>query len=165
MKKAFRFFATKVSAFTGSPYAFVSAITIVTVWIVTGPVFDYSTTWQLMINTFTTIVTFLMVFLIQNTQNRDSKAMQLKLDELIRTGKSRNAFMDLEDLTDDELKVIDEEFKRMHVPQVHPALTKLHSKIEAEHKRRAGLRASAGQVITTLLSPLPLVSKPKNNSK
>lgn len=167
MKKAFRYFATKVSNFTGSPYAFMLAISIVLGWIVTGPVFEYSTTWQLMINTFTTIVTFLMVFLIQNTQNRDSKAMQLKLDELIRTAtKARNTFMDLEDLTDDELKMIDEEFKRMHVQKVNPALSKLHNKIEAEHKRRVSLRASAGQVINTLLSPLPLVNnKPKNSSK
>lgn len=166
MKKAVRFLANKVSSFTGSPYAFVLAISIVTGWIVTGPIFDYSTTWQLMINTFTTIVTFLMVFLIQNTQNRDSKAMQLKLDELIRTAsKARNTFMDLEDLTDDELKVIDEEFKRLHVQKVNPALHKLHNKIEAEHKRRISLRASAGQVLNTLLSPIPLVNKSKNNNK
>lgn len=155
MKKIFRSLAVKVSLFAGSPYAFSIAVCVVLVWAVSGPLFNYSTTWQLVINTFTTIATFLMVFLIQNTQNRYSKAMQLKLDELIRTTKARNLFMDLEDLTDEELKMIDEEFKRAHI-KTSPALVKLRHKIAAEHERRATLRASAGQVLNTLLSPLPL---------
>jgi low affinity Fe/Cu permease len=156
MNKIFCFLAVKTSLFAGSPQAFVLAAAVIVVWLVSGPLFNYSTTWQLIINTFTTIMTFLMVFLIQNTQNRYSKAMQLKLDELIRTTKARNLFMDLEDLTDEELTMIDEEFKRAHI-KTSPALVKLRNKIAAEHQRRSSLRASAGQTLNTLLSPLPSV--------
>lgn len=84
------------------------------VWIVTGPTFHFSDTWQLIINTATTIITFLMVFLIQNTQNRDAKAMHLKLDELIRAVKgARNQLVDLEELSDEELKKLEKQFQRM----------------------------------------------------
>ena len=89
MKNFFRFISNKVSAWAGSAYTFLLAVTVVVIWAFSGPAFDFSNTWQLVINTGTTIVTFLMVFLIQNTQNRDSKAMQLKLDELIRATKAR----------------------------------------------------------------------------
>lgn len=155
MKKLFRIIANRVSAVAGSPYAFLGAITIVVIWAFSGPTFGFSDTWQLVINTGTTIVTFLMVFLIQNTQNRDSKAMQLKLDELIRATKARDSFVDLEDLTDEELAVIDGEFRKLHESQItKPALHKLHTKIEAEHKRRLSLRSHAGQMINTLLGPL-----------
>src|SRR5689334_280378 len=95
----------------GSPGAFGTAILLILIWITTGPLFHYSDTWQLVINTGTTIITFLMVFLIQNTQNRDAKAFHLKLDELIRSHKgARNAMIDLEDLSEDDLKRISEEF-------------------------------------------------------
>ena len=116
---------------------FVLALSIIVVWALTGPVFHFSSTWQLFINTTTTIVTFLMVFLIQNTQNRDSKAMQLKLDELIRAGRGRDSFMDIEDLTDEDLEAIDGEFRRLHDhAEVHPAVKKLHNKIaHARHQR------------------------------
>lgn len=90
------------------------ALLVIVVWGLTGPVFGFSDTWQLIINTGTTIVTFLMVFLIQNTQNRDSKAIQLKLDELIRSAKgARNNMMDLETLSDEELKKFQQEFERL----------------------------------------------------
>ncbi len=156
MKKLFRIIANRVSTVAGSPYAFLGAVAVVTVWAFTGPTFGYSDTWQLVINTGTTIVTFLMVFLIQNTQNRDSKAMQLKLDELIRAGgKARDTFVDLEDLTDEELSEIDAEFKRLHEAQAaNPILHKLHTKIEAEHRRRLNLKAHAGQMLNTLFNPL-----------
>ena len=96
----------------GDPLAFVLAIGVIVAWAVTGPIFGWSDTWQLIINTGTTIVTFLMVFLIQNTQNRDSEAMQLKLDELIRATKSaRNALLDLENLSEAEIEKLREEFR------------------------------------------------------
>ncbi len=100
-------FAKWTSRATGHPTAFVAAMLIIVVWAVTGPLFGFSDTWQLVINTGTTIVTFLMVFLIQNTQNRDSEAMQLKLDELIRAiNGAHNAMLDLEDLTEKDLNRI-----------------------------------------------------------
>lgn len=98
----------------GSPVAFMVAILAVVVWALTGPVFNYSNTWQLAINTGTTIVTFLMVFAIQNSQNRDSRAMQLKLDELIRTGRASDEFVDLEELDDSELDELHEQFIGLH---------------------------------------------------
>src|SRR5579862_1302832 len=95
-------FAKFTSSATGRPTTFMLACLIVVVWAVTGPIFKYSDTWQLVINTGTTIVTFLMVFLIQNSQNRDSLAIQVKLDELIRVGAARNSMVGIEHLTDDE---------------------------------------------------------------
>lgn len=151
MKRFFRIIANKVSQMAGSPYAFLIAFIVVLVWAVTGGFFNYSDTWQLVINTGTTIVTFLMVFLIQNTQNRDGKAMQLKLDELIRASKARDSFVDLENLTDEELKVIDDEFRKLHQKEATPAaLHKLHDKIKAEHRRRVSIRG-AGKAIHSFL--------------
>ena len=107
----FRRIASHTSHGVGSPWAFVAALSIVLTWCLTGPIFHFSDTWQLVINTGTTIVTFLMVFLIQNTQNRDSHAMHLKLDELIRSNEvARNRLIGLEDLTDDELDELQREF-------------------------------------------------------
>jgi len=114
IRDAFGIFARKTSNVLGSAWAFVCAILIIVVWAMTGPTFHYSDTWQLIINTGTTIVTFLMVFLIQNTQNRDAKAVHLKLDELIRAlGPARNKLVDLEKLSDDELKNLEQEFERV----------------------------------------------------
>jgi low affinity Fe/Cu permease len=99
----------------GSPWMFFFAVGCVLAWAVTGPAFGYSDSWQLIINTGTTILTFLMVFLIQNTQNRDAKAIQLKLDELIRAVEgARTKLVHLEDMTDDELGDLQEQFKRLH---------------------------------------------------
>ena len=112
----FNKFAHKTSVAVGSPWAFVLAIVTIVVWVVTGPLFGFSDTWQLVINTGTTIVTFLMVFLIQNTQNRDAHAMQLKLDELIRALKSaRNSLIDLEEMSEDELTKLEEEFRKLRM--------------------------------------------------
>lgn len=114
IRDAFGVFARKMSSVLGSAWIFVCAILIIVVWAMTGPAFHYSDTWQLIINTGTTIVTFLMVFLIQNTQNRDAKAVHLKLDELIRAlGTARNKLVDLEELSDDELKKLEQEFAQL----------------------------------------------------
>jgi low affinity Fe/Cu permease len=111
---AFRVFARRSSVLLGSAWAFTGAVLVIAVWLITGPTFHFSDTWQLIINTATTIVTFLMVFLIQNTQNRDAKAMHLKLDELIRAIKgARNRLVDLEGLSDEELSTLERQFQRL----------------------------------------------------
>lgn len=115
MKKIFRKISSNVSSIMGSPYSFVIAVLIILVWWFTGPLFGFSDTWQLMINTGTTIVTFLMVFLIQNTQNRDTKAIHIKLDELVRAVKgARNSLVNIENVDDAELETLQQEFKELH---------------------------------------------------
>jgi low affinity Fe/Cu permease len=112
---AFRRFAHGVAAAVGKSWAFGIACSVVLVWGATGPLFQYSDTWQLVINTGTTIVTFLMVFLIQNTQNRDALAIHLKLDELIKAARgARNRLVDLEEHSDEELEKLREEFRALH---------------------------------------------------
>ena len=107
----FERFARKASALAGKPMAFFTALAIVLVWLLTGPIFGFSDTWQLIINTGTTIVTFLMVFLVQSTQNRDSEAIQVKLDELIRVANgAHNALLNLEELDEEELDIIRSEY-------------------------------------------------------
>ncbi|MDB5183938.1 MAG: hypothetical protein JWO07_619 [Candidatus Saccharibacteria bacterium] len=149
MKNAFRIAANRISIWTGTASTFLGAILIVLIWAATGPLFHYSDTWQLVINTSTTIVTFLMVFLIQNTQNRDGKAVQLKLDELIRATKgARNTYVGLEDLLDSDIEEIEKEFKLLvQNPKTVEALDKLHKKIEQEKTRRIGLREAASHML------------------
>lgn len=114
MNGLFRKLSNKVSHLVGSPFAFVSALVIVATWGFTGPVFNYSDTWQLVINTGTTIVTFLMVFLIQNTQNRDSRALHLKLDELLKAiHGARNGMVNAEELSDEDLERLHNEFRSL----------------------------------------------------
>jgi low affinity Fe/Cu permease len=114
MPFTFRRAAHTASAAVGSPWAFAAAILIVLAWAVVGPTFHYSDTWQLIINTGTTVVTFLIVFLIQNTQNRDAQVMQLKLDELIRAVEgARNSLVDMEHMTDEELARLQSQFERL----------------------------------------------------
>ncbi len=111
MNEFFRKFSHRISYLVGTPWAFMLAGLVIVLWLITGPLFQFSDTWQLVINTGTTIVTFLMVFLIQNSQNRDAKATQLKLDELIRSvTTARNRLVDLEDLSDAELEKLQVEF-------------------------------------------------------
>ncbi len=114
MNEAFRKFASHISRWAGSTWAFIIALLVIAGWAISGPLFSFSDTWQLTINTGTTIVTFLMVFLIQNTQYRDSKAINLKLDELIRVMKeARNNMVDLENATDEELESLERQFQRI----------------------------------------------------
>jgi low affinity Fe/Cu permease len=141
MTDGFRRFATRVADHVGTPGAFFAALAVIFVWAVSGPLFRFSDTWQLAINTGTTIVTFLMVFVIQTTQNRDARALHLKLDELIRAQKAaRNIFADLEDATEDEIKVFQEEFKALREKGLHSheaasmAARKISSKDRHERK-------------------------------
>jgi len=120
MNDFFRRFSHKLSLAVGSVWAFFIAFILIASWILTGPIFGFSDTWQLVINTTTTIITFLMVFVIQNTQNRDTKSIQLKLDELIRSQiKARNSLLDLEDLSDEELARIQKEFDELYQKELN----------------------------------------------
>jgi low affinity Fe/Cu permease len=113
-KSWFTRFAKWTARLAGKPITFLAAVTIIVVWGITGPIFGFSDTWQLIVNTGTTIITFLMVFLIQNTQNRDSEAMQVKLDELIRATKgAQTALLDLEELEDEELDRIRDDYQKI----------------------------------------------------
>ena len=119
MKEIFHKFANKTSELVGSPWSFIAAVLVIVIWAVSGPLFGFSDTWQLVINTGTTIVTFLMVFLIQNTQNRDAKAIHLKLDELLRGVEgARTGLVDLEDLSEEELQKLQEQFQQLREKQV-----------------------------------------------
>jgi len=115
MSDSFHRLAHSAATAVGRPLSFFLALAVIAAWGITGPLFHFSDTWQLIINTGTTIVTFLMVFLIQNTQNRDAKAVHLKLDELLRaTRAARNTLVDLEDMSEGELEELDHEFRRLH---------------------------------------------------
>lgn len=112
INEVFRSIAKYISRVVGTPKAFIFALLLIFVWLISGSTFHYSDTWQLVINTTTTIITFLMVFLIQNTQNRDAKATQLKLDEIIRVmSKARNSLVSIEEREDEELEKVAQEFK------------------------------------------------------
>ncbi len=125
-------FAKKTARWSGRPTTFALAAGVIVVWAVTGPMFGFSDTWQLVINTGTTIVTFLMVFLIQNTQNRDTEALQIKLDELIRvTGAASNKLLDLEELEEDELDKIRSSYEDM----AERARQAQGSRLKARNKR------------------------------
>jgi low affinity Fe/Cu permease len=114
LNEFFRKFSSVTSEIVGSSWSFITAVLIIVVWAACGPAFGYSDTWQLVINTGTTIITFLMVFLIQNTQNRDARAIHLKLDELLRAVEgARISMANLENLPDEELKRLSEEFKQL----------------------------------------------------
>ena len=114
MRERFNQFASRISDAVGTYRAFMLALALVVLWALTGPLFDFRDSWQLIVNTATTIVTFLMVFLIQATQNRETRAIHLKLDELIRAQrKARNIFADLEHATDEELEELESEFRRL----------------------------------------------------
>src|SRR5881227_2189288 len=113
-EKGFHVFATQAANWVGTKWAFLAALLVIALWIVTGPYFHYSDTWQLIINTGTTIITFLVVFLIQNTQNRDAKALHLKLDELIRSHHPANDdLIDIQKLSDEELDQLEKRYEKI----------------------------------------------------
>jgi low affinity Fe/Cu permease len=113
-KNFFERFSDRAVCFTGSPAAFIIATMMIIIWAAAGPLFDFSETWQLVVNTGTTIITFLMVFLIQKTQNKDSKAIQIKLNELIASSeKASNRLVDIEDLTEEELDELHRFYERL----------------------------------------------------
>ena len=131
MDHLFARFANRIAHIAGSPITFLACVAIVVAWAISGPFFGFSETWELLINTGTTIVTFLMVFLIQNTQNRDGVALQTKLDELIRSSDAQNEFIGIEKLTDRELSILHE--------KCEAAARKSHATLErtrAERRRR-----------------------------
>jgi low affinity Fe/Cu permease len=133
MKKLFQTAAQGVSHATGSAWAFIAAFGVVLVWAITGPIFNFSDTWQLVINTGTTIVTFLMVFLIQNTQNRETVALHAKLDELIiKLEGADNALVTAEEMSDEELEGLMEKEKALAI-KTPPSRAKRHDKAEAAH--------------------------------
>jgi low affinity Fe/Cu permease len=142
--------ASKASHAVGTPYAFLASTVLIVGWLLSGPVFGYSDTWQLIINTTTTIVTFLMVFLIQNTQNRDSLAIHLKLDELIRATKgARNSMIDLSKLSDDQLHQLELQFEHLCADgaecAVGPELARTRQHRRHRHRERAaGAAKQAG---------------------
>lgn len=137
MNDLFRRLAAKSALILGSSGAFIIALATIIIWAATGPFYRYSDTWHLVINDWTNIVTFLMVFLIQNTQNRDAKAFHLKLDELIKaTEGARNSLMDLDRLSDEELRQIEAEYKRLCALHVDGNGRAGHKAVRREHKGR-----------------------------
>lgn len=140
-KEWFTVFAQATSCWAGSPTAFALAILVIIAWVVTGPVFHYSDTWQLVINTGTTIVTFLMVFLIQNSQNRDGKLIQLKLDELIRAVETaETSLIKMDEMSEKELEEVQENFARV-AEEARQELAEV--KAEKRVRRRAALKAAS----------------------
>lgn len=144
MDRVFTWFASRISAIAGQPLAFVIALLVIVVWAVTGPAFGYSDTWQLVINTGTTIVTFLMVFLIQRTQNKDGMAIQLKLNELVAAMQgASNRLIDVEDLSEQELKSLHAHYRRLvDMSREDEDIFASHSIEEAEGRHIAKRRAS-----------------------
>jgi low affinity Fe/Cu permease len=137
LDQLFAKFANATARVTGSPAAFLLCVLLVLVWAISGPFFGFSETWQLVINTGTTIITFLMVFLIQNTQNRDGSAVQTKLDELIRSSDADDEFMGIEELTDAELRQLHERCTA-EAAATDRKLKKAKAELEARKNRKSG---------------------------
>jgi len=145
----FRRFAAKLSTLAGSAKAFMLAVTIVLLWALTGPTLGFSDTWQLIINTFTTLITFLMVFLIQNAQNRETRAVHLKLDELLRAVRgARSSLINIEELGDDELETLHVQFKDLH-ERSWQALQNRRQKLELSGQQEPRLTNEKKRVLPT----------------
>lgn len=135
-KNIFEIFASKVTTAAGSTGAFMMALSVVLIWVCTGPMFNYSDTWQLVINTGTTIVTFLMVFLIQKSQNKDALAIQLKLNELVAAHEfASNRLVSVEDMTEDELRILQKYYSKLaFIAKKEESMNQSHSIEEAQQK-------------------------------
>lgn len=144
MDSTFSKFSNLVSEASGRPVTFVAALALVLVWALSGPLFGFSEVWQLVINTSTTIITFLMIFVLQNSQNRDSKALQAKLDELILSSQAQNKFIGIEKLDEKELKelrnLIDKQAREDHPDELDPDLGEAREKIDDAVDRREAAR-------------------------
>ena len=136
-RKLFRRFAESTARYAGKPVAFILAASLIVIWGLSGPLFKFGDTWQLVINTTTTIITFLMVFLIQSSQNRDTAALQIKLDELIRTSRAHNALLNLEELDEDELERIRKHYCQL-ANQAHGSLDRIERGINDLHNDEGG---------------------------
>lgn len=137
----FNNFSATVTKITGSVYVFIIAISVVIIWAITGPLFNFSDTWQLVINTGTTIITFLMVFVIQHSQNKDTVALQLKLNELIAASKASNELIGVEELTDEELEVIKKFYthlSRLTKKEIETQVNKMEKQEEKDIKVKSG---------------------------
>lgn len=160
---AFEKFATHVSKAAGSTTAFIGAVLIVVAWAVLGPVFDYSETWQLVINTGTTIITFLMVFLIQKAQNKDSLAIQLKLNELVASNElSSNSLVDIESMTEEEMIIVQKYYQRLsELAKKDESIRTSHSIAEAhDHHERKGKNRSQQKSAGKPVEPIKAAKKP-----
>ena len=142
LNESFRRFSAYAASVLGSPWLFVINVVLILIWLVSGPFFHFSDTWQLLVNTATTVFTYLAVFLIQNTQNRDAKAVHLKLDELISSvAGARNRLVDLEDLSDEELAQLQDQFRRLRTrakQNKEDDLRAIHGDIDDEVLRNTG---------------------------
>ncbi len=168
----FENFASKASKAVGSPYAFITALSLVIVWAICGPFFGFSETWQLVINTGTTIITFLMVFLIQKSQNKDSLAIQLKLNELVASNeKSSNRLVDIESMTEEEMMIVQKYYHKLsELSDKHEPLQTSHSIEEANEthkekytaipKKTTPKKQTSGKSSTR--NSAPKTSKPRN---
>ncbi len=156
-KQFFENFASKASKAVGSPYAFVSAFSLVIIWAICGPFFDFSETWQLIINTGTTIITFLMVFLIQKSQNKDSLAIQLKLNELVASSeKSSNRLVDIESMTEEEMMIVQKYYQKLS------ELSNTREPLQTSHSiEEANLDHEKKYKSTTKKTKTPNISDPK----
>ncbi|MDF0699853.1 low affinity iron permease family protein [Rhizobium sp. MC63] len=156
MKNLFARFATKTSEWAGKPVIFILALSIVIVWAVLGPFFDYSETWQLIINTGTTIITFLMVFVLQNAQTRDTRAIQAKLNEIILTSHAENRFIGIENLDEDELKRLDELVAKAAKGRGETEACMTAEVVEAVTPKKAEARKRPGSAKTSKVKQRPL---------
>ena len=167
MKYTFRSLSAKVSSWAGSTMGFVFSVVGVIVWLTTGPYFHFSDTWLIAITAITDVIIFVMVFSIQNAQNRDSKAIRLKLNELIATNKqARDTFIGLETLTDGELAELDSEFQQLLDKLDSPkSIHKLHSVVKQEKSKRPAFYQQAEHIVEDLLGPLTGKNEHKGGHK